>query len=121
MILKLSKNYKLLSLLLFIIEVLIACYIKTGFVRHTLGDFLVVILLYCFLKIFIKGHHNTIAFGVLIISFIIEFLQLFHVLDLLNVQNKIVRIVLGTTFQPTDLIAYTLGILTVLIIENSKE
>lgn len=121
MLLKLSKNYKLLSLLLFIIEVLIACFVKTGFVRHTLGDYLVVILLYCFIKTFVKGHSNLIALSVLIFSFIIEFIQFFNVLDHLNIQNKIARVVLGTTFQATDLIAYTFGILTVIIIENLKE
>ncbi len=120
MILKLINNYKLLSFVLFTIELLIACFLKTGFVRHTLGDYLVVILMYCFVKIFIKKHSNTIAFGVLIFAFIIEFSQLFNVLDLLNIENKLIRIVLGTTFEMTDLIAYTLGILTVLIIENSK-
>ncbi len=120
MILKLINNYKLLSFLLFTIELLIACFLKTGFVRHTLGDYLVVILMYCFVKIFIDGHSNTIAFGVLIFAFIIEFLQLLNVLDVLNIESKLIRIVLGTTFEITDLIAYTLGILTVLIIENSK-
>ncbi|TYA86806.1 ribosomal maturation YjgA family protein [Seonamhaeicola marinus] len=121
MILSLSKNYKLLTFLLFLTEVSIACFIKTGFIRHTLGDYLVVILLYCFIKIFIEGYSNLIAIGVLVFSFIIEFLQLFNVLDYLNIQNNIIRIILGTTFQTTDLVAYTLGILTILIIENSKE
>ena len=120
MILKLSNNYKLLSFILFSIEFLIACFLKNGFIRHTLGDYLVVILMYCSIKIFVKGHTNTIAFGVLAFSFLIEFLQLFNVLDRFNIENKLVRIVLGTTFEATDLIAYTLGILTVLIIESSK-
>ena len=49
-----NKTYLLLFLLLFLVEAAIAYYLKDGFIRHTFGDYLVVIMLYLFLKSFIK-------------------------------------------------------------------
>lgn len=116
--LQLNKTYFAITIVLLITEVLIAKYLKTGFIRHTFGDFLVVILLYCFFKSFLKINSFKLAISILIFSFVVEFLQLINLLNLLNLQNnKFVSIVLGNTFNVPDLIAYTLGIITTLIIE----
>ena len=115
---KFSKAYFFLFLTLLIIEVSIAYFLKTGFIRHSFGDFLVVIMLYCLLKSFINIKPLYLALLVLLISFSIEFLQLFNLLEKLELtENKIAKIVLGNTFHINDLVAYTLGIITVLIIE----
>lgn len=101
------------------VETLIAIYIEGGFIRHVFGDFLVVIMLFYFFKSFLNFQNSYIALIVLLISFGIEFLQLIHILEILNLRNnKFLSIVFGTTFSVTDLIAYTLGICTVLIIEK---
>lgn len=118
MTLQLNKPYLLISLLLFIIEVLIAIFLKYGFIRHTFGDFLVVILIYCFFKSFIKINTLTLAISILIFAFSIEFLQLINILEILNLENSyLAKLILGSTFHVSDLIAYTLGIITILIIE----
>ena len=83
-----NKTYLIITLLLFLIEALIAIFLKSGFIRHTFGDFLCVILLYCFFKSFIEGHHFKIAISVLILSFSIEFLQLTNYLELFNLQDN---------------------------------
>ena len=113
-----NKTYLIITLLLFLIEALIAIFLKSGFIRHTFGDFLCVILLYCFFKNFIEGHHFKIAISVLILSFSIEFLQLTNYLELFNLQdNHLANLILGSTFNASDLLAYTLGIITVIIFE----
>ncbi|KAA5824067.1 DUF2809 domain-containing protein [Algibacter amylolyticus] len=115
---KLNKTYLLLTILLFTIETLIAIYLKTGFIRHTFGDFLCVILLYCFFKTFIEGHHFKIAVIVLAIAFTVEFLQLTNFLELFNLHNnQLAKLILGSTFQISDLVAYSLGIISVIILE----
>ncbi|WP_396601767.1 DUF2809 domain-containing protein [Algibacter sp. R77976] len=115
---RLNKIYLALTLILFTLEALIAIYLKTGFIRHTVGDFLCVILLYCFFKSFIVGHHFKIAIAVLAIAFIVEFLQLTNYLELFNLENnQLANLILGSSFSVSDLIAYTLGIITVLIFE----
>ncbi len=115
---KLNKTYLAITILLLITEVLIAVYLKYGFIRHTFGDYLVVILIYSFFKSFININAFKLAISVLVFSFSIELLQLIHILDILNLQNNhLAKLILGSTFQISDLVAYTLGIISVLIIE----
>lgn len=116
--LKFNKTYALITLLLFLTEVCIAIYLKTGFIRHTVGDFLVVILMYSFFKIFIEDNHFKIAISVLAFAFVIEFLQLTNYLKLFNLQdNYFAKLILGSSFHASDLVAYTLGIITVIALE----
>ncbi len=59
------------------------------------------------------------ALIVLIIAFIVEFMQLTSFLEWFNLQdNNMAKIIFGSTFHVSDLVAYTLGIITTLIIEN---
>ena len=116
---QLNKYYLIFALLLFTTEVLIAIYLPTGFIRYTFGDYLVVILLFCFIKSFIEVDSFKLAICVLAFTFLIEFLQLLNILTLLNLQhNHLLKLVLGSTFQISDLVAYTFGIISILIIEN---
>ncbi|HAB26428.1 MAG: hypothetical protein CMP05_09525 [Xanthomarina sp.] len=116
-----NKTYFVLFSILFIAEILIAKYVVSGFIRHTFGDFLVVILIYGFLKSFLPIKPLKASILVLIIAFCIEFLQLCNLLEWLNLQNNtLAKLVLGSTFQVTDLLAYTLGILLVLIVEYKQ-
>lgn len=119
MTLKFNKIYFIHFAILLVVEILIAIYLKSGFIRHTFGDYLAVILLYCLIKSFIQIKPLYLALFVLLFAFLIEFLQLFNVLDLLNLRdNKFAVITLGSTFHVSDLIAYTLGIITILLIEK---
>lgn len=119
--LKFNIYYFVVFIVLFAIETLIAIYLKEGFIRHTFGDYLVVILLYCFFKSIIKDKWFQVALAVLVFSYLIEFLQLTKLLEVLNLQdNTMGRIVLGSTFSISDLIAYTFGIITILIFEHSR-
>lgn len=116
---KFNKIYLLLAILIFIIETLIAIFLKTGFIRYTVGDFLVVILIYCFVKSFIEVNALKLAIAVFLFALCIELLQLYNVLSLLNMEhNKTAALLLGSTFQITDLVAYALGLTATLLIEN---
>ncbi|WP_298239171.1 DUF2809 domain-containing protein [uncultured Algibacter sp.] len=115
---KINKTYLLATVLLLITEILIATFLKAGFIRHTFGDYLATILIYCFVKIFFEIDSLKLGVSVLIFAFIIEFLQLINLLKILNLQNDpLLKIIVGTTFEISDLVAYTLGIITVLIVE----
>ncbi|MDX1271545.1 DUF2809 domain-containing protein [Bizionia paragorgiae] len=104
---------------LFIIELLIAIFLKSGFIRHTFGDFLVVIMLFYGIKSITTFKTLPIAITVLSIAFTIEILQLFNVLTILGLQdNHLAVLVLGSHFSYQDLLAYTLGIATALLIDN---
>lgn len=112
------KAYFLLTILLFLIEVFIAVLLHDAIIRPYGGDFLAVILIYCFVKSFLNTPVKTTALAVLLFSYLIETLQYFHLVDLLGLEkSKVARVVIGTSFTWTDLLAYTLGILLVLLIE----
>jgi hypothetical protein len=114
----LNKTYLSFTVILLSIEILIAVYLKTGFIRYTAGDFLSVIFLYCFFKSFLKANYLKLSIFVLIFAFIIEFMQLINVLKWLNLeQYKLLKIIFGSTFQISDLVAYTFGTITILIVE----
>ncbi|MDO6744901.1 DUF2809 domain-containing protein [Tenacibaculum soleae] len=106
----------IIFILLFITEILIAQ--TSGFIRHTFGDFLVVILLYYLIKSFFNISSKKLAISILIFSFSIEILQNYNLVKILGLENyRIANIIIGNTFSYYDLIAYTLGITVVLTIE----
>jgi len=106
--------YRWATAILFATEVFIAVVIPSdSFIRHSFGDFLVVILLYCLVKSFIIVDNKPLAIGVWLLSFAIEFAQYFHLVDILGIHNKIARIVIGTSFSVSDLLMYSLGCIAV--------
>jgi len=114
-----SKSF-ILFLFLLIIEVIIALCVTQHFIRHTLGDYLCVIMLFHFIKSFVKIKSIYIAITVLLAAYTTEILQLTAILDYLKIEDtSFIRIIFGTTFSVSDLIAYTLGVVTVLIIEKA--
>ncbi len=114
-----NKTYFIVFILLFLIEVAIAYYLKSGFIRHTFGDFLVVILLYCFFKSFLKGSALPTALVTLCIAYVIEFLQLTTFLEVLGLkQKKWANLIFGNSFSVQDLVAYSLGIGVTLYFES---
>ena len=115
---KFSKNYFLIAILLFIIEILIVKY-ATGFIRHTIGDYLAVMFVYTLIKSFFKIAIEKAAIITLVISYIIEFLQLSDLQNLYPSEyTKTFKLILGTSFSIGDLVAYTLGVITIYLIEN---
>ncbi|WP_251743147.1 DUF2809 domain-containing protein [Gramella sp. AN32] len=94
------------------IEVFIVNFIKDGFIRPYVGDFLVVVLIYCFVM-WISGIPVLKGLvGVLAFSVAVEFFQLINIVKVLQYQPpKILMIVLGSSFSVWDLLAYFLGIL----------
>ncbi len=112
------KNYLAGFLFLLIIEILIAVYVKDDFIRPYLGDFLVVILLYCFIMGISRISVLKGLFIVLIFSFTVEFFQLINIVKVLQYQPpEFVMIILGSSFSVWDLVAYLLGLLFCLMLE----
>jgi hypothetical protein len=116
-----NRHYFLAAILLFGVEVLIALYMHDRFVRPYLGDFLVVVLIYCGIKAFLNAPVLKTALFVLLFSYTIEVLQYFQIVQRLGLQHiAVARIVIGTSFEWGDLLAYTGGILLVLLIEKIR-
>lgn len=116
-----DKTYFLFALVLFIIEICIAVFVRDSFIRPYVGDYLVVILIYCAVRTVLNAPVISVAIAVILFSFAIETLQYFHLVNRLGLQNNIVaRTVIGYGFEWLDLVAYSLGIITVLVWERRK-
>ena len=119
--LKFQLKYFIPATILFLIEVFIALFIHDNFIRPFFGDVLVVILIYCFIKSFINSPVIITAIAVLLFAYLIEVLQYFNIVKILGLQNSnLARIIIGTSFEWTDLLAYTLGIGVVILLDRNK-
>lgn len=117
--LKFTRSYFFLAILIFVIEILIALFVDDRIIRPYIGDLLVVILIYCFVKSFFNTPVFATAIAALLFSYIIEILQYFNLITLLGLQNsKTAATIMGNSFAWADLIAYTLGIILVLFSEK---
>ncbi|TDQ30076.1 ribosomal maturation YjgA family protein [Tenacibaculum caenipelagi] len=114
---KFNRKHFLTFIFFLLLEIVIAQ--TSGFIRHTFGDFLVVILLFYLVKAFFNFSNKTIGIIVLIFAYVVEFLQLTSLLEFLGLENnRLAVIIFGATFSFVDLVAYTLGIVTVLLLEK---
>jgi integral membrane sensor domain MASE1 len=112
-----NKKYLFLAICLFIVEVLIVLYVHDRIIRPYVGDYLVVILLFCAVRTFVDVSVLKATATVLLFSYLIEVLQYFHLVRLLGLQhNRFAQVVLGSSFEWIDLLAYTLGATTVIIV-----
>lgn len=120
---RLSLKYIGIFVFLFVIEIVIAVYVKDDFVRPYLGDTIVVILIYAFVMGILKladGFSNKaiVATAVLFFAFIIEGLQAISFIDKIGMGDIWwARIIFGTSFSWWDMLAYVGGFLVILIIE----
>jgi hypothetical protein len=116
-----NRTYFGLFALLFNVEILIALYIHDQIIRPYFGDLLVVILIYCFVKSFLKTKVFPTAVFVLLFAFAVETLQYMNIVEKLGLQNnRLARTVIGTSFEWIDIVAYISGIMIVLLVEKAR-
>jgi hypothetical protein len=114
-----SGGYFVCSLVLIGVEIFIGARMHDRIIRPYGGDYLVVILLYCFVRSFWAVPIVITAASVLIFSYAVEVSQYFHLADRLGLREpSLARTLLGSYFTWTDMLVYTLGILTVLGVEK---
>jgi hypothetical protein len=105
-----SPKYFYVAIALFLIEVFIGVYVKDGFIRPFVGDVLVVILIYCLVKSFSKVRANVAIAAVFIFACLVEGLQYLNIVDMLGIrQYKLLVIILGSSFDWGDILAYASG------------
>lgn len=75
--LKFKIRYFCQFILLFLIELIIALFIKIPFIRYFAGDVLVIILIYLFVRMFLVCKKIIVIIGVLLFSYFIEIGQYF--------------------------------------------
>lgn len=92
------------------VEVVIACYVHDRFIRPYVGDVLVVVVVYCFVRIWVPQGVRLLPLYVFLFAAGVEVLQYFHLVELLGVgNNTFLRVVLGSVFDVKDILCYGIG------------
>ena len=108
---RLRMGYGLAALLLFVIEVLIALFVRDRFIRPYGGDILVTLLICCVIRVTLPQKYRLpIGGGVLLFAVLVEVGQYFGLVYLLGLGHiKFFRILIGTGFSWCDMLCYGAG------------
>lgn len=113
--------YLIMFVLLLFIEVLIALYVKDSFVRPYIGDVLVVIVLYCFIRIFLPDKFSLLPLYIFVVAAGVEVLQYINLVQILGLENnRFMSLLIGSVFDIKDIGCYGLGCLILGVIEFVK-
>lgn len=116
---KQSKWYLLVTICLLFTEIAIALFVKDKIIRPYIGDLLVVILIYAFVKIWISNREILVAISVFVFACFIELLQYFHIVEVLGLDdNKVATVIIGSKFNTLDIVMYLMGTIVVILTEK---
>lgn len=110
--------WSVIGVIILVIEIYIAIFIKGGFIRHYIGDVLATAMLYAFGRAVFRVAPINLAICVFVISLFIEAAQYLKILEILGVKSSILRIIFGGTFDWTDIICYLAGCILAFLFEN---
>ena len=91
------------------IEIYIAICVKGGFVRHYAGDVLAVILLYALTRAAFGAPPLNLPLKIFAFAAVLELAQYLGAVQILGVENKILKVMIGGTFDFADLLCYAAG------------
>lgn len=115
-------GYALAAILVFLIEVAIALWVRDRFVRPYLGDVLAVILVHLALRALTTLRPVPAALTALAVGVAVEIGQAAGLLNLLGLaDNQVARVVLGTSFSVNDLVCYAAGAVIALLAEQARK
>ena len=97
------------AVLILAVEIYIAICVKGGFVRHYAGDVLAVILLYALARAIFSVPPSNLPLKIFTFAAALEIAQYFGVVQILGIENKILKIMIGGTFDLADLLCYAAG------------
>ena len=105
-------GYLAATLIIFLTELLIALFVRDRFVRPYVGDMLVVVLIYTFIRVFLPEKPRVLPVYVLMFSTAVELMQGLRIVEALGLQNDpFFSVLIGTTFDPKDIACYAVGCL----------
>lgn len=109
--------YGIATVVLFIIELLIALFVHDDFIRPYVGDVLVVVLLYTFVRIFLPEGVRLLPLYIFLFAAGVEVLQYFRIVEVLGLSdNRILSVVIGSVFDRKDIACYGVGCVLLIII-----
>ena len=107
---RLRATYFAIFVAILCIEILIGVYVRDAFVRPYVGDVLVVVLIYCAVRVIFPMGIKLLPLYVFAFSCGVELLQLVDVVSLLGIPSgSLLAILIGSTFSVADLVCYAVG------------
>lgn len=103
--------YLVAFLVFFLIEVFIAVFVRDDFIRPYIGDILVVVTLYCFIRVFLPVGVPLLPLYIFFFAVGVEVLQYFKVGEYIGQGNRIIQTIIGSTFDWVDILCYGIGCL----------
>ena len=97
------------AVLILAIEIYIAICVKGGFVRHYAGDVLAVILLYALARAAFSAPPLNLPLKIFAFAAALELAQYLGAVQILGIENKILKVMIGGTFDFADLLCYAAG------------
>ena len=91
------------------VEIYIAICVKGGFVRHYAGDVLAVILLYALARAAFSEPPLNLPLKIFTFAAALELAQYFGAVQILGIENKILKVMIGGTLDFADLLCYAAG------------
>ena len=98
-----------MAILILATEIYIAICVKGGFVRHYAGDVLAVILLYALARAIFSEPPLNLPLKIFAFAAALELAQYFGAVQILSIENKILKVMIGGTFDFADLLCYAVG------------
>ena len=103
-------GYLMATVLIFIIELLIALFVRDRFIRPYVGDMLVVVLIYTCVRVIFPERPRLLPLYVFLFAALVEGLQGIRIVELLGLQdNRFFSVLIGTTFDVKDIVCYGVG------------
>ena len=105
-------KYCILTIVLLLIEVIIALFVHDNNIRPYVGDILVTVVIYTFIRIFIPDRCSLLPLYVFIFAFMVELLQYINIVEILGLENnRFFSVLIGSTFDIKDIVCYGIGCL----------
>jgi hypothetical protein len=118
MTLRFDREAALWAVLIFVVEVLIATvWSHHPWLRGFVGDVLAVVWVYFLLKTVIKAKVPNLALAAFAVGCLVELAQYVAAANGWHVENRVLRIVLGSVADWMDVLAYAGGFVLVLALE----
>lgn len=111
-------KYLIGFIIILIVEVFIALYVHDNVIRPYVGDILVIICIYLLLRTIIPEKIKYLSLYVLILAIAVEIMQYFNFTYILSLQNKILKVALGSTFDIKDIVCYVIGYIIIILFEQ---
>ena len=102
--------YLLATVLIFLVELFIALFVRDAFIRPYVGDMLVVVLVYTCVRVLFPEKPRLLPLYVFLFAAGVEALQGIRIVELLGLQdNRFFSVLIGTTFDWKDIVCYGVG------------